>query len=130
MMSSTTVASATFPNRRAAEEAMRRLVEGGFARNSIDLHQHDNDGGYDLSVHTRQKNLKRVEKLMHTGSQPYSLSQVGSSVAQVARSHPILLAGAGILAGFTIFSLLVGFGAMQTRQRSARRRTPSGRHSR
>jgi hypothetical protein len=122
-MPNTTVASATFPSRKAADQAVQRLVSGGFARNSIDLRRHDEDDGYDLEVHTRQENLKRVEALIHSSATMFSVRQAAFGAARTARSHPILLLGAGILAGFVAYNLLSsGQGSDQTRQPRSRAR--------
>ena len=105
-MPNTTVASATFPSRKAADQAVHRLVSSGFARNSIDLRRHDEDEGYDLEVHTRRENLKRVEQLIHASVPMYAVREAASGAIQTAKSHPVLLLGAGILAGFAIYNLI------------------------
>ena len=105
-MPNTTVASATFPSRKAADQAVHRLVSNGFARNSIDLRRHDEDDGYELEVHTRRENLARVERLIHASAPLYAVREVAVGAAQTARAHPILLLGAGILAGFVIYTLV------------------------
>ena len=105
-MPNTTVASATFPSRKAADQAVHRLVSSGFARNSIDLRRHDEDEGYDLEVHTRRENLARVERLIHASAPMYAVREAAFGAARSAWSHPILLLGAGILAGFAIYNLI------------------------
>jgi hypothetical protein len=120
-MPNTTVASATFPSRKAADQAVHRLVSSGFARNSIDLRRHDE--GYDLEVHTRRENLKRVEQLIHASAPMYAVREAASGAVQTAKSHPILLLGAGILAGFVIYNLILrGDNENQTRQMASRSR--------
>jgi hypothetical protein len=122
-MPNTTVASATFPSRKAADQAVHRLVSSGFARNSIDLRRHDEDDGYDLEVHTRGENLARVERLIHSSASMYSVREAAFGAARTARSHPILLLGAGILAGFAIYNLIPrGGNSNQTRQTASRSR--------
>jgi hypothetical protein len=122
-MPNTTVASATFPSRKAADQAVHRLVSSGFARNSIDLRRHDEDDGYDLEVHTRRENLARVERLIHSSASMYSVREAAFGAARTARSHPILLLGAGILAGFAIYNLIPrGGSSNQTRQTASRSR--------
>jgi hypothetical protein len=79
-MPNTTVATGTFPTRKAANQAVQRLVSGGFARNSIELHGHEDDEGYDLEIHTRQENLKRAENLIHASAPMYSVKQAASGV--------------------------------------------------
>jgi hypothetical protein len=106
LMPHTTVAAGTFPSRRAADQAVQRLVSGGFARNSIKLHRHDDDEGYDLEMHTREENLDRAESLIHASPSMYSMRQAASGVVQTARSYPYILLGAGVLAGFLIYSLI------------------------
>jgi hypothetical protein len=105
-MPNTTVATGTFPSRKAANQAVQRLVSGGFARNSIALHGHEDDEGYDLEIHTRQENLKRAESLIHASAPMYSVKQAASGVMQTAKSYPYVLLGAGVLAGFLIYSLI------------------------
>ncbi len=105
-MPATTIATGTFPSRRAADQAVQRLVSGGFARNSIGLHRHEEDEGYDLEVHTRQENLKRVQRLMHESASMHSVRQATSGVVSQAKSHPAILLGAGLLAGFIIYNLI------------------------
>jgi hypothetical protein len=107
-MPSTTVAWGTFPSRKAADQAIQRLVSGGFARNSIELQRHGDDEGYDLAVHTRQRNLPRAESLIHASASGQVLKSGASGALQAAKSHPMLLLGAGVLAGFAIYSLLPG----------------------
>jgi hypothetical protein len=107
-MPNTTVASATFPSRKAADQAVHRLVSSGFARNSIDLRRHDGDEGYDLEVHTRRENLARVERLIDASAPMYAVREAAYGAARSAWSHPILLLGAGILAGFAIYNLIPG----------------------
>jgi hypothetical protein len=109
-MPSTTVATGTFESRKAADKAIQRLVSSGFARNSIELHRHDDDEGFDVEIHTRRENVRRAEKVMHDAS-PYSVSmndarRVASGAVETARSHPAILLGAGLLAGFIIYNLI------------------------
>lgn len=105
-MPSTTVATGTFESRKAADKAIQRLVSSGFARNSIELHRHDDDDGFDVEIHTRRENVRRAEKVMHDAS-PYSVSfNDARRAVETARSHPAILLGAGILAGFIIYNLI------------------------
>jgi hypothetical protein len=105
-MPSTTVATGSFPSRKAANQAVQRLVSSGFARNSIELRRHDEDEGYDLEIHTRKENLRRAERLINASMPGYVVGQAMSGAVQTARSHPIILLGAGVLAGFAIYTLL------------------------
>jgi len=110
-MPHTRVATGTFSSRKAADQAVRRLVSSGFARNSIELHAHDEDEGYDLEIHTRPENVRHAERLIN-GSSPISamrmrdMGQMASGAVQAARSHPVILLGAGLLAGFVIYNLI------------------------
>lgn len=125
-MPQTTVATGTFPSRKAADQAVQRLVSSGFARNSIELHRHDDDEGYDLEIHTRAENIRRAQRLIHASS-PMSamsmrnMSQMASSAVQTTRSHPFILLGAGLLAGFVIYNLIPRSSPEQTRVNSAAR---------
>jgi hypothetical protein len=105
-MPNTSIATGSFTSRSEANQAVQRLVSAGFARNSIELHRHDDDEGYDLEMHTRQENLRRVERLIHASTPLYAVRQTASGVVQTAKSYPFLLLGAGILAGFLIYSLV------------------------
>jgi hypothetical protein len=125
LMPSSTVATGTFSSRQAANQAVQRLVSSGFARNSIELHQRDDDEGYDLEVHTRKENLKRVKRLLNASAPMYSARQTASEVVQTAKSHPVILLGAGVLAGFLIYNLIP-----RTPETSARPRSSSGRRRR
>ncbi|MEE1658164.1 hypothetical protein VB618_18355 [Microvirga sp. CF3062] len=105
-MPNTSIATGTFASRSEANQAVQRLVSAGFARNSIELHRHNGDEGYDLEMHTRQENLKRAERLIHASVPLYAVRQTASGVVQTAKSYPFVLLGAGILAGFLIYSLV------------------------
>jgi hypothetical protein len=105
-MPNTSIATGSFPSRSEANQAVQRLVSAGFARNSIELHRHDDDEGYDLEIHTRQENLKRAERLIHASVPLYGMRQTASGVVHAAKSYPYVLLGAGILAGFLIYSLI------------------------
>jgi hypothetical protein len=124
-MSRTTLATGTFSSRKAADQAVQRLISSGFARNSIELHPHEDDDGYDLEIHTREENAKRAERLMN-GSSPMSalnmrdMRHAASSAVQTVRSHPLILLGAGLLAGFAIYNLIP-----RASQEPARRQRPA-----
>ena len=64
-MPHSSVATGRFSSRKEANQAVQRLVSGGFARNSISVHQNDDDEGYDLEIHNRRENLTRDEPLIH-----------------------------------------------------------------
>jgi hypothetical protein len=122
VMPSTTVAHGTFPSRKAADQAIHRLIASGFARNSIDLDRHEDDEGYDLTVHTREENLSRVEDLMYQSATAFTLQRAASGTLRAVKSNPILILGAGLLAGLAIYSLLPGHEEPARRSRHARRR--------
>jgi hypothetical protein len=65
-MPQTTMASAAFPNRRAAQRAAQRLIEGGFSRGSIEMYRlHSDDDAHEVSVRVRQGNAQRADDLLH-----------------------------------------------------------------
>lgn len=105
-MPNTFTATGSFASRKEANQAVQRLIAAGFARNSIELHGHDDDESYDLEIHTRQENLKRAERLIHASVPLYAVRQTASDVVQTAKSYPFILLGAGVLAGFLIYSLI------------------------
>jgi hypothetical protein len=132
-MPHTRVATGTFPTRKAANQAVQRLVSSGFARNSIELHAHEEDEGYDLEIHTRAENLRRAERLINGSSRMSAISmrdmgQVASGAVRTARSQPLILLGAGLLAGFVIYNLI----PRSTAQKPTRRKqsAPSGQRAR
>ncbi len=111
-MPQTTVATGTFSSRKAANQAIQRLVSSGFARNSIELHPHDEGEGYDLEIHTRAENVRRARRLINGSSMPLAgmsmqdMGQMASGAVRTARSHPLILLGAGLLAGFVLYNLI------------------------
>jgi hypothetical protein len=111
-MPQTNVATGTFPSRKAASQAFDRLVSSGFARNSISLHRHEDDEGYDLEIHTRSENLKRAKRLIHENSSLQSMmgmrgvERMAGDAVRTARMHPLVLLGAGVLAGFVLYNLI------------------------
>jgi hypothetical protein len=105
MAKNTTLAWASFPTRDEAEQARRRLEENGFARNSIEIDRRQ-DGTFTVEVHTREKNLPRVEQLLHTSAPMYAARQFGSDVMRTATTNPLVLIGGAALAGLVIYSLL------------------------
>ena len=105
-MPSTTVAWGTFPSRKAADQAVQRLISSGFARNSIDLKRHDYDEGWNLMVHTREDNQSRAEHLIRQSAPMYTLERAATGTVQSAKAHPILLLGVGVVAGLAIYNLL------------------------
>ena len=57
-------------------------------------------------MHTREENLGRVERLIHTSVPAYALQQFGSSALRNAKSHPMALVGAGLAAGVVLFGMM------------------------
>jgi len=105
-MPHTSIAKGSFSSRKEANQAVQRLVSGGFARNSISVHQHEDDGGYDLEIHTRRGNLRRAERLIHDSTPLYVVREKASDVVHTAKAYPLVLLGAGILTGFLIYNLI------------------------
>ncbi|SCZ11268.1 hypothetical protein [Microvirga guangxiensis] len=132
-MPQTTVATGTFPSRKAANQAVQRLVSSGFARNSIELHQHEDDDGYDLEIHTRRENVGRAQRLIYAsssgaGMSMHGIGNIASGAVYSAKSHPLVLLGAGLLAGFVLYNLIPRSSEQEhtSRQQTGR----SGRHNR
>ncbi len=105
MAQNTTVVWAQFPSHEAAEKLKGRLMENGFARNSIEIYR-NTDGSCDLAIHTSEKNLERVESLLHTSAPVYAFRQLRSGAFKTAASHPLVIGGGIALAGFILYSLL------------------------
>jgi hypothetical protein len=105
MAQNTTVVWAQFPSHEAAEKLKGRLMENGFARNSIEIYRNTDDS-CDLAIHTSEKNLERVESLLHTSAPVYAFRQLRSGALKTAASHPLVIGGSIALAGFILYSLL------------------------
>jgi hypothetical protein len=105
-MPSAHVATGSFPTRKAANQAVQRLVASGFARNSIEVHQREEDEGFDLEIHTRPENVRRAHKLLRSSGAAFDMGQTASSLVQGVKARPVLLLGAGILAGFVLYNLI------------------------
>jgi len=117
-MPQTRTATGTFPTRKAAHQAVQRLVSSGFARNSIALHPHDEDEGYDLEIHTRAENVGRAQRLIQASS-PMSMRRMGHRVSDAVQSagfRPLILLGAGVLAGFVLYNLIPRQAPQQARK--------------
>jgi hypothetical protein len=123
-MPSANIATGSFPSRKEANQAVQRLVSAGFARNSIGVHRHEDDEGYDVEIHTRRENVRRAERLIHGSTSLSSIGQTATGVVRTAKSYPYVLLGAGVLAGFLIYSLIPkdASGSDQGNQRSRRSR--------
>jgi hypothetical protein len=120
-MPNTSIATGSFASRKEANLAVQRLLSSGFARNSIELNRHE-DGGYDLEIRTRRENLRRAERLIHASEPLYVVRQTASGALETAKSYPLVLLGAGVLAGFLIYNLLPREEAARASAHRTRRR--------
>jgi hypothetical protein len=107
MAKNTTTAWASFPTRAEVDEAVQRLVSGGFARNSIDLDRQQ-DGTWHVVVHTREHNLQRVEGLLRSPSPMYAAYTGLSGPVQSLMNNRAVVLGAAALAGLVFYTLLHG----------------------
>ena len=105
MAQDTTVVWAQFPSHEAAEKIKDRLLDHGFARNSIEIYR-NTDNSCDLAIHTSEKNLERVESLLHASAPVYAFRQFRSGAFKTATTHPLVIGGTIALAGFILYSLL------------------------
>jgi hypothetical protein len=105
MAQNTTVVWAQFPSHEAAEKIKDRLMDDGFARNSIEIYR-NTDHSCDLAIHTSERNLERVESLLHASAPVYAFRQLRSGAFKTAASHPLVIGGTIALAGFVLYSLL------------------------
>ena len=105
MAKHTIMAWVTFPTEEEAHQAIQRLTSGGFARNSIDL-DHRPDGDWSVGVHTKPHNARRVESLLRAPSPMYAVQRTSAGALESVMSNPLVLAGAAVLAGTIIYSLL------------------------
>jgi hypothetical protein len=103
----TTTAWASFPNREEADQAVQRLSSGGFARNSIDLDRQQ-DGTWNVVVHTSERNLQHVERLLRSPSPMYAAAHSLESPIQAVTRNPAVALGAAALAGLVFYGLLHG----------------------
>ncbi len=106
MAQNTTVVWASFPSHEAAEKIRDRLTANGFARNSIEIYRQGDGDGCDVAVHTSEKNLPRVESLLHTSAPVYALRQFGSGAVRTVATNPFVIGGGIALAGLILYSLL------------------------
>jgi hypothetical protein len=100
-MSSASVATATFPTRKAANQAANRLVSSGFARNSIDIHELE-DEGFELTVHARRENLWKARRVIGASTP----REYATGAMEGARAHPAIALGIGLLAGLSLYAIL------------------------
>ena len=105
MTKHTIMAWVTFSTKEEAHQAIERLTSGGFARNSINL-DHRPDGDWSVGVHTKPHNARRVESLLRAPSPMYAVQRTSAGALESVLSNPVVLAGAAVLAGAIIYSLL------------------------
>jgi len=105
MAQNTTVVWAQFPSHAAAETIKERLMDHGFARNSIEIYR-NTDQSCDLAIHTSEENLEHVESLIHASAPVYAFRQFRSGAVRTAATHPLVIGGSIALAGFILYSLL------------------------
>jgi hypothetical protein len=102
-MNDTTTASAVFSNRRAAQRAAQRLVEGGFARDSVEMRRlYSDDDDYEVSVQVRQGNVQRADDLLRARRDVHDFSGNKSNVGSLVLLAGALAAG---VAGYTLYAL-------------------------
>jgi hypothetical protein len=102
-MSQTTTASARFTNRRAAQRAAERLVEGGFARGSIEMRRlHSDDDDHEVSVRVREGNVERAKDLLHARPDVRDFAGKGVNVGPLIAFAGALAVG---VAGYTWYTL-------------------------
>lgn len=127
------VATGTFPSRKEAHQAVQRLVSSGFARNSIELHRHEDDEGYDLEIRTRPENVRRAKRLINAYSpmsamnSAMSMGRAASGAVQSARAHPLVILGAGLLAGFVLYNLIPRSASQESSRRGRSAARPGDR---
>ncbi|MBM6595684.1 hypothetical protein [Microvirga pudoricolor] len=100
-MSSANVARAIYSTRKAANQAARRLVDSGFARNSIDIHELEDDG-FELSVHARRENLWKARRVIGASTP----REYATGAYEGVRAHPAVALGIGLLAGLSLYAIL------------------------
>ncbi|MET0745789.1 MAG: hypothetical protein ABWY78_20630 [Microvirga sp.] len=102
-MSSSSVATAIYPTRKAANQAAQRLVSSGFARNSIEIQEEED--GYELAVHARRENLWKARRLIGASSP----REYATGAVEGARAHPAVALTLGVVAGLALYALLPKF---------------------
>ncbi len=111
-MPQTTTATAVFSNHRAAQRAIQRLANGGFARSSINAHRmYSDDDSYEVSVRVKEGNVQRAEDLLHAREDVHDF--VGNSRFNL---QPVLIAAGAVLLGAAGYALLARRSA-ETRRR-------------
>jgi hypothetical protein len=101
----TTLVWASYESRNDADRAARRLERAGFARNSIDLDPRD-DGGWNVGVHTSERNLEQVQKLLHSSDRMFALRRYGSGAVETLGGSTVFMLGGIALAGLAAYLLL------------------------
>ena len=101
-MPQTTTASAVFSNRRAPQRAVERLIKGGFARGSIDMHRlHSNDDSQEVSVRVKEGNVRRAEDLLHARQEVHDFGGNRTDLLPLFLFAGALVAGA---AGYALYA--------------------------
>jgi hypothetical protein len=106
MAKSTTVVWATFPSREQARQIKERLTANGFAKNSIEIYRQADGPGCDVAVHTSERNLPRVERLLHASGPVYALRQISDGAIRTLTRNPLVIGGGLALAGLAAYALL------------------------
>ena len=68
------------------------------------------------------KIFRRAERLIHAAEPLYVVRQTASGALETAKSYPLVLLGAGILAGFLIYNLIPKEDTARSSQHRSRRR--------
>ena len=103
-MPDTGLTSARFPSLNAARSAKRRLVSGGFARNSIDIERQAD--GFEVLIHVRDEHRERAEGLLARSPTMHSLHETGGNAVSALQDNRWLALGLAGLVGFAMFGLL------------------------
>jgi hypothetical protein len=101
----TTLIWASYESREEADRAARRLERSGFARNSIDLDPRDN-GGWNVGVHTSERNLERVQDILHSSDRMFALRRYGAGAAETLAANPAIVLGGLAAIGVAAYLLM------------------------
>lgn len=103
-MPDTGIASSIFPSLNAARSAKQRLVDAGFARNSIDIERQGD--AFEVLIHVRDEHRERAESLLARSPVAHSLHRSGGQAVTAVQDNRLLALGLAGLAGFVLFGLL------------------------
>jgi hypothetical protein len=106
MTKNTTVVWASFPSHHEAREIKERLTEHGFARNSIEIYRQPDGPGCDVAVHTSERNMHEVERLLHASGPVYAIHQMRAGAIKAITTNPLVIGGGIALAGLVAYALL------------------------